>query len=106
MTDIIYNVTVNVSDEVHLDWVEWMKTVHIPELLQCGLFSGATFVRVHAFEQGGTTYAVQYACRSMEDLERYQRDFGPGLREKTEKAFGDHVHAFRTTLEVLARFKT
>jgi hypothetical protein len=105
MADILYNVTVNVSEEVHLEWLEWMKQVHIPEVLKSGLFSGATLVRVHAFEQGGITYAVQYVCPSMEQLERYQRDFSPGLREKTEKAFGDHVHAFRTTLEVLARFK-
>ncbi len=93
------------SDEVHLEWVDWMKETHIPAMLKTGLFTAATFVRVHAFEQGGSTYAVQYACQSMEDLDRYQREFAPSLREKTEKVFGDHVHAFRTTLEVLARFK-
>ncbi|MEO8448027.1 MAG: DUF4286 family protein, partial [bacterium] len=27
---ILYNVTVNVDDSVHDEWLEWMKTIHIP----------------------------------------------------------------------------
>jgi hypothetical protein len=104
MSEVLYNVTINVSDESHEAWVEWMRKVHIPEVLRCGLFTGAIFLRVHAFEQGGKTYAVQYACRSMDDLERYIQEFAPALRGKTESAFGDQVHPFRTTLEVLEKF--
>jgi hypothetical protein len=104
MSEVIYNVTINVSDEVHDRWLSWMCNEHIPEVLQTGLFSSATFVRVHAYEQGGRTYAVQYVAASMEDLDRYIKECAPSLRAKTETAFGDQVHPFRTTLEVLQRF--
>jgi hypothetical protein len=105
MTEVLYNVTVNVSDEVHDEWVDWMRAVHIPEVLASGLFTSAKFLRVHAFEQGGKTYATQYAARRMEDYETYLKDHAPGLRAKTQAAFGDHVHAFRTLLEVLNTFE-
>lgn len=102
MSDFIYNVTVNVSDEVHDAWVDWMRAVHIPDVLKTGLFTSAKFLRVHAFEQGGKTYAVQYLCDSQEKYERYQKEFAPELQNRSQTAFGDHVHAFRTLLEVIS----
>jgi hypothetical protein len=104
MSEVIYNVTINVSEEVHDKWIDWMCHEHIPEVLKTKMFAHATFLRVHAFEQGGRTYAVQYAAASMDDLDRYLKEFAPGLRAKTESIFGDQVHPFRTTLEVLQRF--
>lgn len=104
MTDVIYNVTVNVSEEIHDEWIDWMRQVHIPEVLTCGLFKKALFMRVHAFEQGGFTYAIQYTASSMVDYERYLRDFAPKFRAQTEALYGDQVHAFRTMLEVLESF--
>ena len=106
MSEIVYNVTVNVSDEVHDEWVAWMQEVHIPEVLATGIFTSAQFLRVHAFEQGGKTYATAYTAQSMERYERYLREFAPQLRAKSEAAFGDHVHSFRTMLEVLASYTT
>ena len=35
---IIYNVTVNIEDDVHEDWITWMKTTHIPEVMSTGYF--------------------------------------------------------------------
>lgn len=102
MSEILYNVTVNVSDEVHDEWVDWMRNTHIPDVLGTGCFRSAKFLRVHAFEQGGKTYAVQYLCDSMEKYERYQKEFASELQNRTQAAFGDHVHAFRTLLEVVS----
>jgi hypothetical protein len=102
MSEVIYNVTVNVSDEVLTEWLQWMDSTHIPEVLGTGFFHTAQMMRVHAFEQGGKTYAIQYAAPSMESYERYLKEAAPQLQSKTELAFGDHVHAFRTLLEVVS----
>jgi hypothetical protein len=106
MSEVVYNVTVNVSEEIHDDWMLWLRQEHIPEVLKTGLFRRAMLMRVHAFEQGGLTYAVQYVADSMENYERYLKEFAPSLRAKTESLFGDQVHAFRTMLEVLTTFET
>lgn len=105
MSEIVYNVTVNVSDEVHEEWVRWMQEVHIAEVLATGFFTSARLMRVHAFEQGGKTYAVQYVSDSMESYERYQRESAPTLQAQAQAAFGDHLHAFRTVLEVISHHK-
>ncbi|MEQ9302638.1 MAG: DUF4286 family protein, partial [Marinoscillum sp.] len=36
---ILYNITVNVQEGVQEDWLNWMKAVHIPEVMQTGCFT-------------------------------------------------------------------
>ncbi|MFN4895531.1 MAG: DUF4286 family protein [Pseudomonadota bacterium] len=105
MTGILYNVTVNISEHRVDEWLTWMRSEHIPQMLGTGLFLGATIVRVLAFEQGGKTYAVQYRCSSMQDFERYETEFAPGFRSKSEELFGDDAQAFRTILELVENFE-
>jgi hypothetical protein len=105
MSEVIYNVTVNVSEEIHQEWLSWIKEIHIPEVLKTGQFSKATFLRVHALEKGGITYAIQYLAPSMEHYERYLKDYAPKLQAKTQDAYSDQVHSFRTMLEVLDTFE-
>ena len=35
---ILYNVTVKIDSEVHEEWLKWMLEVHIPEVMETGLF--------------------------------------------------------------------
>lgn len=104
MANVIYNVTISVSEEVHERWLDWMKTAHIPELLKTGCFEWAKLLRVHAFEQGGLTYAVMYCCPSMAEYDRYISEHSARLGAQHEALFKDSAVAFRTMLEVLQEF--
>ena len=69
---IIYNVTTNIQESVHDQWLTWMQEKHIPEVLATGKFTSARIVRVLIEEEmGGMTYAVQYAPKSKELLQKY-----------------------------------
>lgn len=98
---IIYNVTLNVDLEVHEEWVEWMRTVHIPDVMATGLFLDHRFCRVLADDDGGVTYAVQYTCADMADYERYRDEHAPRLQAETQKQYGGRFVAFRTLLETV-----
>lgn len=98
---IIYNVTLNVDLEVHEEWVEWMRTVHIPEVMATGLFLDHRFCRVLADDDGGVTYAVQYTCADMATYERYRDEHAPRLQAGTQKQYGGRFVAFRTLLETV-----
>jgi hypothetical protein len=102
---IIYNVTINIEDSVHDEWLNWMQEKHIPEVLATGKFSSARMVRVLVTEEmGGLTYATQYATDSKATLEQYYQEDAPRLREEGSRLFGDKMLAFRTELEVLSEF--
>ena len=100
---IIYNVTTNIDESVHDQWMLWMRHKHIPEILATGKFSSARMVRVLIEEEmGGTTYSVQYTTDSKETLEKYYQEDAAGFREEGQRLFGDKMLAFRTELELIS----
>ena len=102
---IIYNVTLNVDDSIHQHWLQWMREVHIPEVMATGHFMEARFTKVLVQEESGTTYSIQYTAPHMIAIQQYQQHEGPGLRQKTLDRYGDNVVAFRTLLEIQELYK-
>ncbi len=103
---IIYNVTSNIDDSIHNQWLLWIKE-HIPQVLATGCFTEAKLTQVLVEEEmGGVTYSVQYRAKSREDLETYYSKHAAALRHEALKLFGDKVLAFRTELEILDEFST
>lgn len=101
---IIYNVTVSVEESITSDWLNWMKTIHIPEVMETGLFTSAQINRVIAEKDSNNTFAVSYKCLSMKDLHRYQVTFSDNLSKKHISRYGDKVIAFRSIMEVIENF--
>ncbi len=100
----IYNVTINVEESIHEEWLDWMKKDHIPDMLNTGKFRNADLIRVNVQEPtGGITYAVHYKAESKEELEDYYENYAQQLRNDGSK-FKDKVVVFRTELDVIAQF--
>lgn len=99
----IYNVTTNVDESIHLEWLNWMKEKHIPEMLSTGKFSNAKMSQVMIEEEmGGVTYSVQYTTDSSETLEDYYNEDAPRLRDKANRLFSNKIISFRTELKVIS----
>ncbi|NJW52211.1 DUF4286 family protein [Salinimicrobium oceani] len=98
----IYNVTINIQEDIHDEWVEWMKKEHIPDMLNTGKFKKALMTRVMVNEEmGGVTYSVQYTTENKQMLQRYYDEDAKTLRSKTAPFEGKFV-AFRTELEIIS----
>ena len=102
---IIYNVTCNVEHSISEKWQIWMKEVHIPEVLKCGIFISAKMNKVLSGKDDGDTFAIQYKCNSMKDLHHYEIKFAMELQKKHIDRYGDKVVTFRTMLEELDKFE-
>lgn len=100
----IYNVTSNIEDKAHNEWVQWMKTVHIPQVLATGKFLSAKMTKVVLEEGTGQTYSVQYTVADKKTLERYYKEDAPQLRKEGLRLFADQLISFRTELEVIDEF--
>ncbi|WP_233861546.1 DUF4286 family protein [Tenacibaculum piscium] len=100
----IYNVTINIDESVHEQWVVWIKN-HIPEVLATGHFLSAKLTQVLVEEEmGGTTYAIQYTAKTREDLDAYYDTHADRLRTASFNQFANKVLAFRTELQVINEF--
>ena len=99
----IYNVTINVDESIHDQWLSWMRDHHIPDMLATKKFTNALMTRVMVEEEmGGITYSVQYTTESREMLQRYYQEDAPRLRAQSKPFEGKFV-AFRTELEVVSQ---
>jgi hypothetical protein len=102
---ILYNVTINIHESIHDQWMKWMQEKHINDVLSTGKFSSARLVKVLVEEEmGGTTYAIQYTTDSKQTLQRYYDEDASRLRAEGQKLFGDKMLAFRTELEFISEF--
>jgi len=96
---IIYNVTVNIDDAAHDEWLVWMKKTHIPEVVGTGCFSSGSMYKIMVDEQSGTSYSIQYRAPNMNAINIYLEKFAQQMRGKAEENFGGKFTAFRTLLE-------
>jgi hypothetical protein len=97
---IIYNVTIKVETEVADAWVSWMKTEHMQELLDTGIFSQSRLCRLlEQDEVEGVTYSAQYFCNTIADYNKYIDDHSTQMRDKAFKKFGGKFIAFRSVME-------
>ena len=100
----IYNVTVNFEEEIHQEWLIWIKE-HIPQVLSTGKFEKATLTKVLVDDKiEGHTYSIQYTSYSREALDAYYKENAETLRQDTLEKFADKMLAFRTELEIIDEY--
>lgn len=100
---IIFNVTTNIHESAHDQWLKWMQEKHIPEILATEKFSSARIVKVLVEEEmGGITYSVQYTTDSKDTLEKYYLEDQPRFDKEALELFADKMLSFRTELEVIS----
>lgn len=98
----IYNVTLKVEMHRADEWLAWMRSEHIPEVLATGFFTGHRLSRLlDDGELDGITFVVQYETSVIDNFLTYQLKHAPELQRKHIEKFGSDVVAFRTLMEVI-----
>ena len=97
----IYNVTVSIDKTLADDWLAWMKTTHMPDVLNTGHFTESKVCRVMNVDDEGATFSVQYTFNTMAEIETYQANHAQRLQAEHSKRYEGKYAAFRTLLEVL-----
>ncbi len=100
---LIYNVTINIDENVLDAWLKWMQEKHIPDMLATNKFTKAKMCRVRVDEEmGGATYSVQYTTENQETLKAYYQEDADKLRAEGARMFPNKFVAFRTELEIIS----
>ncbi len=94
---VTYIVHLMVRHEVYPEYVEWLKTEHIPEVLACPGFVSAEM----CMRKGGNMEAsskdvkVIYQLKDEEHMKLYMTDYAMKLREKGLEKFPGQFSAQR-----------
>ena len=100
---IIYNLTTSVSWAIHSEWLEWVRSEYMQQVLATGLFFEGKILRLlHIDEVEGPTYAIQFHASTISD---YQQFVGSGkdklFNDQARKKWGDQFVNFGSVMEVL-----
>lgn len=69
---IIYNITMKVEWTIAEEWLPWMKTMYIPEVLKTGCFEKHQFVRLLQIDETeGPTYAIQFYANNLSNYDAF-----------------------------------
>jgi Domain of unknown function (DUF4286) len=97
---IVYNVTSKVNTVIHQQWLQWIKQVHIPEILETQCFTDAKCLQLlDVDDEEGPTFVVQFYAESKEQYENYIHTFAPALRQKSFAKWGNNFISFRSLMQ-------
>ena len=98
---VLYNLTIAVEPLQTPEWLDYMRGVHIPQIMNTGCFIHFKICRIPSRNGEENTFAVQYVAPSPAHFERYEQEFAAELRKDYANRFGQSTGIFRTLLEIL-----
>lgn len=101
---LLYSVTVSLDPQIEQEWLAYMRTTHIHDVLATNCFIECKLSRVHGEEEMGVTYSVMYLLPSQEKFDEYQEKYAPALQKDHIEKFEGKFATFRTTLSVIEHF--
>jgi hypothetical protein len=100
---ILYCVEIAIAATIESDWLDWMKRVHVPDVLRTDCFSECRIFKVIDGDKTEVVYVLQYECRSLEDYRRYRQNFAPALQKEHSDRFAGQFRGARQFMEEVTR---
>ncbi len=97
---ITYQVEVVVPNELVEQWLGYMTSEHIYDVLKTGYFTSARLTHVvDGALHDSAMFRVIYTLHTLEQLEQYQQNNAPALQAHHTSLFGNSVRAVRSVTE-------
>ncbi|ATP58637.1 hypothetical protein CPT03_20290 [Pedobacter ginsengisoli] len=99
---LLYNVTTIIEDSSADRWLQWMQEIHIPQVMQTGLFISNRLLKVVDSPNEGVTYCSQYVVEDMDNFLEYQNKFASALIAEVNINFQNQQVSFTSLMEYIA----
>ena len=97
---IIFNTTYHVDDEIHDDYLGYIRETFIPQALESGFLYEARLARIVAqHNEPGTSYSLQFRVKNSDTLRLWLNTGGDALNKDLVARFGNKIAGFVTLLE-------
>jgi len=96
---IIYSVYIQLEPQIEQDWLTWMQTVHIPEVMAHEGFREYQIIKIENPDL--CQYRIDYYIESMDFFVEYQQKYAPELQKKHTERYQGKFTAHRTVGSVI-----
>jgi len=98
---ILYNVTIILDEQIHANWLKWLKNEHLKEIMNTGFFISYRILKVLDSPNEGITYCIQYIASSIEKYNEYVRTHSNPLQTNAPAEFLNRFVVFGTLMEFI-----
>ena len=98
---IILNETIIIDESIRSEWLNWIKTIHIPAVLATGYFSSYRILTILNSPNEGITFCVQYTTDSIEQYRAYQQEHATRLKNIHFKQFENKLVTFDSVMQLV-----
>jgi hypothetical protein len=99
---LIYSVAVYIDSAVASEWVAWMRTVHIPDVLATRCFRACRLGRtLEPPTEDREAFILEYEAVSSEGLREYRARHAEALQRAHRERYAGRFEASRSVWEVL-----
>jgi hypothetical protein len=98
---LIYNITFQVDDEVHDNFLIWIKEYYIPEIQKNDILKAPRLCRILSHHEDGNAYSLQWEVESSGLLHRWYLEQGTLFTDELAKTFKDRVVGLPTLMEIV-----
>lgn len=96
---IVYEVRIQVDQDIEETWVDWMRKEHVSMLFETGYVRGFNLLKELKDDNGRPTYCFQYRFLSQDTLNAYFDEHAARLRAHVSDNFAGRFSAERKIYE-------
>lgn len=99
---VVFNITINVDEQIEKDFLLFVKETWMPLLANETLFSDARICKVLVEEEmGGKTFSLQLSASSLSELETFEKNKFPIVYQVLHEKFMNKFVIFTTKMEFI-----
>ena len=99
---IIYNITTKVHSSIAAEWLQWIKEIHVKEVMKSDCFTKYKIVKLLEVDDiEGPTFAVQFFAESKALYNRYIEKFAGEVRKRSFDKWGDKFISIRSVMQIV-----
>lgn len=102
---IIYSVSVTIEKSIEAEWLDWMKEIHIPQVIDTGFFIDWNIHKVIIPEDyiNEVTFRIDYTLKSIKHYEDYINSSASKLQKEHSVKFEGKFKASRAVYSILKK---
>ncbi len=99
----IYSVKSRVNNEIVSLWRSFFIEHHLDDLIATGCFTQYEMRQLQSDDPMSTHFVADYYFDTMDDLDRYQREYAAALKQDIVKRFAGKFHSERSIYQVISQ---
>lgn len=100
---LVYSVFIEINDNIEQQWISYMNTKHIKEVMRTGCFTGYQFLR-EAESNGKVKFRIDYHLHNMKKMNEFLDEYYQDLRNDINNHFGDKIKIERRNYKQIFSF--